>query len=306
MQDAREDADRRWESLNAILQELLQPESTLSLNEAVDRAANFYNDDPDHGTTIVASLNELAGQLPYDNPGHLKLAQFYCAFVDSGKWLAKSRHQDDPAKAKTILHDRMNICICDSVPQIMDEPSIEDTDVMEYVNAQAFHANLHAKVANLIWYLERAMDDAFKFDNSMELLQVQEGLIMGAAQWPIWAGPSILPFVQRPQRRKDLGPVKEDGAKKEDEAETSTWLSFSWNNPRKGEERAWKRQRSSEKKVKSKWPITWEQWQTWKHGFSAAAGSEMYGETCRKKAQEAADLMALQEKGMQKTDIEKH
>ena len=96
MQDAREDADRRWESLNAILQELLQPESTLSLNEAVDRAANFYNDDPDHGTTIVASLNELAGQLPYDNPGHLKLAQFCRAFVDSGKWLAKSRHQDDP------------------------------------------------------------------------------------------------------------------------------------------------------------------------------------------------------------------
>ena len=194
----------------------------------------------------------------------------------------------------------------------MDEPSIEDTDVMEYVNAQAFHANLHAKAANLIWYLERAMDDAFKFDNSMEPRRIQDALVMGAAQWPKWAGPEIFPLVQRlgdpelEQRRKDLGLVKEDGGKKEDEAEISTWLSFLWKNPRKEEERAWKTQRSSEKKVKSKWPITWEQWQTWKHGFSAAAGSEMYGETCRKIAQEAADLMALQEKRMQEAGTRRH
>ena len=127
----------------------------------------------------------------------------------------------------------MNISLYDLVPNIStddpNEPLTEDMDVMEYVNAQAFRANLYALVyrgnhllANPVANLKYAMDDAFKFDNSNEPPRVRDALTMGAAQWPKCAGPEIFVLVQRPgdteleQRRRDLGLVKEDMVEKED------------------------------------------------------------------------------------------
>ena len=67
------DTKHRWESVNAILHKPIQPESTLSLEEAVNLAVEFYNDDKRATITNIAMI-ELADKLPYVPLGHLKLA----------------------------------------------------------------------------------------------------------------------------------------------------------------------------------------------------------------------------------------
>ena len=81
-----------WGSVFAILRDYTQPDSPLSLDEVVDRAAEFYTDgyqknSPINGTAII-----LGDQIPCDNPAHTKLANFLLALGKSRKWLAKSVH----------------------------------------------------------------------------------------------------------------------------------------------------------------------------------------------------------------------
>jgi hypothetical protein len=66
----------------------VQPDSTLSLDEAVDRAAEFYTD----GYQKNSPINETSIILGDDNPAHTKLAHFLLALGKSHKWLAKSAH----------------------------------------------------------------------------------------------------------------------------------------------------------------------------------------------------------------------
>ena len=86
-----------WRSVFAILCDYVQPDSTLSLDEAVDRAAEFYVDSyrksPINHISII-----LGDQIPYDNPAQTKLAYFLQALGKSGKWFAKS------GQVRTPLH----------------------------------------------------------------------------------------------------------------------------------------------------------------------------------------------------------
>jgi hypothetical protein len=83
---------KEWGSVFAILRDYVQPDSTLSLDEVVDRVAEFYTDGYQKSSPINHILIILGDQIPYDNPAHTKLADFFPALGKSRKWLAKSVH----------------------------------------------------------------------------------------------------------------------------------------------------------------------------------------------------------------------
>ena len=83
---------KEWGSVFAILRDHVQPDSTLSLDEAVDRAAEFYTDGHQKNSPINQISIILGDQIPYDNPAHTKLTHFLLALGKSRKWLAKSVH----------------------------------------------------------------------------------------------------------------------------------------------------------------------------------------------------------------------
>jgi Protein of unknown function (DUF3632) len=149
---------------------------------------------------------------------------------------------------------------------------------MDYVNAQAFRANLMSidlmSMGHLLYvvsFLEHAMIDAFNEDHSKEPPQVRDACVMGAAQWIKWRAEEAFSLVQKP------GDPKIQNERKK--------FSF-WQSRKKNEA------------VEKKWPYTWNQWQAWKDGFRTVAGNEAYSSTCRTIAEEAADLMGMQEKDM--------
>jgi hypothetical protein len=87
-----ENIHKEWRSVFTILSDYVQPDSTLSLDEAVDRAAEFYTDGYLRNSSINHTSIVLGDQIPYDNPAHAKLARFLIALGESRKWLAKSIH----------------------------------------------------------------------------------------------------------------------------------------------------------------------------------------------------------------------
>jgi hypothetical protein len=87
-----EDIRKEWGSVFAILSDYVQPDSTLSLDEAIDRVAEFYTDGYLKPPPINHILIILGDQIPYDNPAHTKLADFFPALGKSRKWVVKSVH----------------------------------------------------------------------------------------------------------------------------------------------------------------------------------------------------------------------
>jgi hypothetical protein len=81
----------------------------------------------------------------------------------------------------------------------------EGEDPMEYVNSQAFEANLMSmdlmsmgRLLYVISFLEQAMDGAFNKDHLKEPAQVRDAWVMGAAQWIKWRVEEIFGLVQKP------------------------------------------------------------------------------------------------------------
>ena len=67
---------RRWEWLFSILTDHAQPESVLSLDEAIKHAAPYYDDDYQEPIAIPYVVTILSDQVPFDNPGYTKFARF--------------------------------------------------------------------------------------------------------------------------------------------------------------------------------------------------------------------------------------
>jgi len=74
-----ENLRKEWGSVFAVLSDYVQPDSTLSLYEAVDRVAEFYTDGYQKSSPINHTLIILGDQIPYDNPAYTKLAYFFPA-----------------------------------------------------------------------------------------------------------------------------------------------------------------------------------------------------------------------------------
>ena len=77
-----------WQWLFATFNDYLQPDSTMSLDEAI-RLATKYFDYGDLGMIAVYSVAIVLGdQIPYDNPAQSKLGHFLIAFCESDEWLS--------------------------------------------------------------------------------------------------------------------------------------------------------------------------------------------------------------------------
>jgi hypothetical protein len=79
----------------------------------------------------------------------------------------------------------------------------EGEDPMEYVNSQAFEANLMSiglmskgHLLYVVSFLEQAMDGAF--NHSKEPPQVRDAWVIGAAQWIKWRAEEAFNLVQKP------------------------------------------------------------------------------------------------------------
>ena len=79
-------------SVFATLSDYVQPDSTLSLDEVINRTTEFYVDGYQRNSPINHTLIILGDQIPYDNPAYTKLAHFFLALGKSRKWLGKSVH----------------------------------------------------------------------------------------------------------------------------------------------------------------------------------------------------------------------
>jgi hypothetical protein len=90
--ESPENLRKEWGSVYAILRDYVQPDSTLSLDEAINRTTEFYVDGYHRNSPINHTLIILGDQIPYDNPAHIKLAHFFLALGKSHKWLVKSVH----------------------------------------------------------------------------------------------------------------------------------------------------------------------------------------------------------------------
>jgi hypothetical protein len=144
----------------------------------------------------------------------------------------------------------------------------DDVDPARYVNYQAF---LSLIMDGGFWVpTSRAVLDVMNrtFDESheKETSDIRDAWIMGAAQWILWSGQSLLRLHLDP-----IGKLRHKG----------TLIQ------------------NIDVIITTK-PITLQTWHRWTFEFRKAAESDEYGKECRDVAKRAADLMEALEKAMLK------
>ncbi|RMZ84867.1 hypothetical protein DV738_g254, partial [Chaetothyriales sp. CBS 135597] len=270
-----EEKRKAWMSVWDVLSNYIQPGNKMSLDEAINCTAGFYEIGTSKPCPITRISIFLGTQIPYDHPAHTKLANYVIALGESLKWIAKSRYSGKNTMGLYAQHliENMNHQSIDPTSQLE-----EGKDPMDYVNSQAFTANFllsHLMSKHLflsvIPSLGYSMYVAFKQNHSEEPQQAQDAWVMGAAQWILWRAEEAFSLVQKPGDPA----VEKAGAK-----------FYFWQKKKKADA------------IAKIWPYTWDNWQDWKAAFRAIARNEAYGSTCRDLAERAADLMAIQEKGL--------
>ncbi|RMD44081.1 hypothetical protein DV735_g975, partial [Chaetothyriales sp. CBS 134920] len=270
-----EDVRKAWRTVWTALSDYIQPNSKLSLDDAINQTVEFYEDGYQKLSPIIGLSIYLGDHIPYDNPAHTKLANYFLALGESQIWTSRSSH---PVQSREIMfYQHMNENLSD---ELVDPPGRleEGEDPMEYVNGQAFAANFmrrhlisKRRLLYVIDFLEQSMNQAFNQNHSAEPPNVRDAWALGAAQWILWKAEEAFSLVQKPG----------------DPAIEKVGAEFCF----------WQKEKKADA-IGEIWPYTWEQWQGWKAGFRAVARSEEYGLTCRNLAERAADLMGIQEKSV--------
>lgn len=301
----------KWTTIFEVLRNYVQPNSIVSLDEAIDQvAADHYDGEFWSAPTTV--LSDLGKQIPYDHDGHRKLAVFFRAYARSDKWLVNSFHKGNVQLAKDRYYQAMSeeLREDDVTPDIIfqhGDAEAGDDDTMEYVRDQAFRANLMsveystggAGLDTLTVSTRQAMQLAFHQKVSRhqfeDVRSVCDAEAMGAAQWPMWAAPAVFQLVKKPGHAHFDDIEQEKDLKVQDQGSGMLcWPARQWNQKRKV-----RRQQATEQKeldrLNSFLPWSWDRWQTWKDGFRSIAGNDLYGSECRTLCGEAADVMETQE-----------
>ena len=299
----------KWTTIFEVLRNYVQPNSILSLAEAIDQVAANHVDGGFRGVPTTV-LIDLGRQIPYNHDGHRKLAVFFRAYAKSDKWLVHSIYKGSVRLAKDRYYQAMfhQLREDDVTPDIIfqhGDAEAGDDDTMEYVRDQAFRANLMsvecsagaAGFHDLTMFAREAMQEAFRKPRHQfeDVRSVRDAEAMGAAQWPLWAAPGIFGLVKMP------GHLHLDDSEQEKALEVGDqdqgmlcWPTRQWRQKRK--DRRW--HQAEQKKLdrpNSFLPWSWDQWQTWKEGFRSIAGNDVYGSECRTLCGEAADVMETQE-----------
>ena len=300
-----------------ILSDYVQPESSMSLDEAIDHAAQHCECQFGRPSILLGIVVALAEQIPFDNPAHSKLAHFFMAFWQSDKWLPSDGSNTAPETTdlKLSFLGQANIELYDRYidPEQLFE---EGDDPMDYVNVSALYANLflwNSPGMSNIYYIasfqRTAMESAFESDHSKEQPSVRDAYIMGAAQHITWSAAKLYSLMLHPddpavKRHNSQFQLEEKAREEREQRERETKSSGCWpfsggperRRRREVEKIATKAKIDFQESIEGKWPHSMDQWRAWRRGFRAAAKNEMYSVTCRRIAEEAADLMRAHEK----------
>ncbi|KAL4806920.1 hypothetical protein BDV18DRAFT_138503 [Aspergillus unguis] len=172
------------EGVFAILNDFLQPESTMSLDKTVQSILALLPEKAPGSTEIWSAgtvIVEVAGQIPYSHESQLKLA----SLVEKLSWADKflqTRPSADGMRYKCVAL-AMEMRDCHNGPN--------DEDVNEWPNLSAFYAHVDARgvlsahPTFAIW----AMRDAFENTDGVPELKYQE--IIAAAQYILWNGQGL-------------------------------------------------------------------------------------------------------------------
>jgi hypothetical protein len=300
-EDEQSDSGQKWEKPFTILRDYLQPQSSLSIDEAIDKIASLPPPADGKLLPMFALTVELGRQIPYDSPAQAKLAKLFMAYARSEKWLAQSQHKDNPELARNLFWEELNIYLHDQRVAPKHLHSYGE-DVMQYVNLMAQIANLfvYASPKHDLYYVPgfamEAMGDAFDLLLVEHERSVGDAYVMGAAQYVKWAAPAFWDLVRRPGDFEAALAQRMERYGAEKEGHKNGGLLGKYRENRRA-----KKQKAQEAYVnddlKGHKPITEGQWNSWKQGFRNAACDELfYGEACRRLAGEAADIMALHQK----------
>ncbi|CAJ2511954.1 Uu.00g075790.m01.CDS01 [Anthostomella pinea] len=184
----------------AVLRDFLQPETGITLQKAVETTLHIFPDgQTDHMRPVNTVCLELGRQIPYHHPSQLKLARFLWLFCRISDRLKKSSHED-PAVAHHTFYQHLQEDLADNE----FEPGDDGSALAEYVNYQAFLANL----TDMTLYLPRScfatrpLRDAFAGDHG-EGVSVHEAWIMGAAMWILYCGQALFKQILYPENVDD-------------------------------------------------------------------------------------------------------
>ncbi|EPE33597.1 hypothetical protein GLAREA_06610 [Glarea lozoyensis ATCC 20868] len=245
-----------------IVQDFVQPTSTMSVQEAVSRMietfANYGHNIRSVGTFIIT----MAEQIPYWHPSQLKLARLLWTLGRSEERLRKIKPVHCPEQTIDQFYQDLKE---DMTENEADPGSESEADQVIYVNYQAFLANVHAlevweaSPEPAIWAMKRA----FKPKLEPWELDMADYYVMGAAQWVVWNGQGLFKMILQ------------------HDADASTWTATSFD----------------EKSPPEIQQLTLELWESWKNEFDKAGDDEKVGAEARNLAMRAAATM----QGLQRT-----
>ncbi|KAI0479322.1 hypothetical protein GGR56DRAFT_634446 [Xylariaceae sp. FL0804] len=247
--------------LAGILRNFLQPDSATSLDEAAGSILKLIPPNASHSTEVRIFGDycvELADQIPYYHPSHLKLARLLQRLNISSKFTDKIPLPDgsEDFDSYQLLEEAMRDNI--HFPE-QDDPKV-------FVNFQAFVATamavgINGKNMGHSWGVQ-TMRDAFETRQKMKSWEV-ESYVMGAAQWILIYGQSLFQHIQCPVSK----------------AEEQQMRDHSW------------RLGDGYPKPDAVEPRSVDRWRFWRDCFDSAAQDAGSGEECKKVARKAAELM---------------
>ncbi|KAF4549002.1 Hypothetical protein D9617_24g017160 [Elsinoe fawcettii] len=178
--DAERDGPRMLLSIRVfnILAEYTRDIDTVTLPETIDKLLECS-----HGVGFSAWLfndtcTDLALQIPYDHPTHLRLAKLLKAILLSGPPLS-------PLLQKLEEHNFPRFE--GTVSGLNDDLPRESKLIAEYVRHQSFLACLTHLGFPLKAFETYALKEAFITSRTREEMRAtREAQVMGAAQWVIW------------------------------------------------------------------------------------------------------------------------
>ncbi|TVY84807.1 hypothetical protein LSUE1_G000835 [Lachnellula suecica] len=190
-----------------VLREFLQPDSDITLSDAVSRVLEIFLDGYMDLRPINTVCIELAEQIPYSHPSHMKLARLLHAIGKNRQRAVKSGIKDIPEAIHSFYQD-----LQEDLSDSRCSPGDGGAEPMRYVNYQAFFAHLKdvgvwLPGPNGALFAMRGAFEKSKLSLGEESVAIQEAWILGAAQWVLWNGQSLFKVLLYPgdQEKQETG-----------------------------------------------------------------------------------------------------
>ncbi|OBT80655.1 hypothetical protein VF21_00499 [Pseudogymnoascus sp. 05NY08] len=251
-----------------VLCDFLQPDSTISPIDAAERAIDVFPHKYPDLRQLISVCFAIAEQISYHHPSQLKLVGFLWLVGRSARHFEKPRQEDPTASSSHYRIAEFYGRLAGATVDYLFDPRTGYVEPAQYVNHQAFlslimDGGFWIPTTRTVLYV---MSRTFEGSHENETSDIRDAWIMGAAQWILWTGQSLIKLHLDP-----IGQMRHKGTPIQ----------------------------NIEVIITTK-PITLQMWHTWTSEFRKASESDQFGEECRDVAKRAADLMEALEKAMLK------